>query len=62
MSTSSSCLDQRILPDYEFALRDEVVTQLSDFIRCPILMEVALDSTIIHKQYYNKESWIKWLD
>ena len=56
MSASVSRLDQGILPDYEFTLRDKVVTQLLDFIRCPILMEISPDKIIFRKQCYNMDS------
>ena len=62
MPASVPHLDQRILPDYEFTLRDEVIIQLLDFIRCPTLMEVSPDSVIFRKQCYNRNSWMRWLD
>ena len=62
MSASGCRLDQRILTDYEFTLRDEVVAQLLDIIRCLIHMKEGSANIIFREQCFNKESWIRWLD
>ena len=50
MSDKASCLDKRILPEFEFTLRNEVIMNLLDFIECPMLKETSQDMIICNKQ------------
>ena len=62
MSNKSSRLDKPILPEYEFTLRDEVVSKLLDFTECPILKEQSKSMVIFNKQCYDYDKWVMWLD
>ena len=62
MSASLSRLEQYILPDYELTLRDEIVTQLLDYIQCLIKREVENDNIHFRKQCYQRDSWSRLLD
>ena len=62
MSNQSSRLDNPILAEYEFTLRDEVVSKLLDFVECPILKEESQCMVIFNKQCYDYEKWVMWLD
>ena len=62
MSDEPSRLDKRLLPEYEFTLRDEVVLNLLDFVECPMLKDFPDDIIILNKQCYDFERWDRWLD
>ena len=61
MSGTSNRLDHRILAEYEFILRDEVITQLLSFIECHIMKECTDIMIIFNNQCYDKPSWKKYL-
>ena len=62
MSDKALRLDKRILPEFEFTLRDEVIKNLLDFVECPLLKDYSRDMIIFNKQSYDFERWDKWLD
>ena len=61
MSGTAHRLDHRILPEFDFTLRDEVITQLLQFIECPISQEATSDMVIFNHQCYDKDNWVKHL-
>ena len=62
MSDKALRLDKRILPEFEFILRDEVIMNLLDFVDCPLLKDFLRDMIIFNKQCYDFERWDKWLE
>ena len=61
MSGTAHRLDHRILPEFDYTLRDEVITQLLQFIECPISQEFTSDMIIFNHQCYDKDNWVKHL-
>ena len=51
-------LKQRVIPDVDFTIHDEVVSQLLTVIECPILRDVSEDSVVFNNQCYDKRAWI----
>ena len=61
MSKNPNLLDAHILPEFEFTLRDEVITKLLDFVECPMLKVSSENIIIFNKQCYDRDSWVKWI-
>ena len=61
MSEKATRLDRRILDEFEFSLRDDVIQNLLDFVECPLLKNFSKDMVIFNQQCYDFERFDKWL-
>ena len=55
MSGQLSHLERRILSEFDFTLRDEVVNKLLDFVKSPIPKDFPNNMVIFNKQCQNYE-------
>ena len=61
MSGTAHRLDHCILPEFDYNLRDEVITQLLQLIECPISQKIASNIVIFNHECYDKDNLVKHL-
>ena len=57
MANSRNRLKQRIFPEIEYTLHDDIVNQLQNITVCPIMQDVSDNNIIFINQCYDKTAW-----
>ena len=57
MAADRNRLRQRIFPEIEYTVHDEIVSQLLQVIVCPITNKISDNNVIFHHQCYDKDAW-----
>ena len=54
---SNSTLNTHLTPSINYTRRDEIIFNIMDFIKCPILLDTTNEMIIFNHQFYNKDSF-----
>ena len=52
-----SHLDDRLFPSIDYSCRDQIIWDLMDIIKCPIIQYIAQDPIVFNDQFYNRISF-----
>ena len=59
MANDRNRLKNRVFPEIEYTVHDDIVTQLLAVTVCPITQESSDNNVIFHHQCYDKDAWEK---